>query len=298
MFAIALREVEKYTYPVIVSTRYFSGEVEAGCAAFVVLNRDGWIITASHVMEGILVRQQHQKEIAQYEAAKAGIENERSLSSKQKKRELAKLRPNPKWITHLSHWWGRDGVIAHQVSGDKITDIAIGRLDPFDPDSIRIYPTFWNPQDELLPGKSLCRLGFPFHEIKATFEEATGRFTLAPGSVPVPRFPLDGILTRMAILIEEATGRKAEFIEVSTPGLRGQSGGPIFDTSARICGIQSRTHHMPLGFNPKLREGNREVVEHQFLNVGMGAHVKEVIPFLQQRNIIVNIALRRDSEGT
>lgn len=38
------------------------------------------------------------------------------------------------------------------------------------------------------------------------------------------------------------------FIETSTPRLRGQSGGPIFDVNGAIWAIQSQTHHLKLGF--------------------------------------------------
>jgi len=290
MFATALQEVTNYTHPVIASIRYFSGDVESGCAAFIILNRDGWILTASHVLEGLLLQQQHTNEIAEYEAAKALIDNNSRLSAKQKRREIGKIRSNAKWITHLSHWWGRDGVNVRQITGNKLMDVAVAQLAPFDPDSVQVYPTFWNPQNEVPPGTSLCRMGFPFHEVKASFDETTSQFILEPGTLPVPRFPLDGMHTRIAMFVEKTTGRQVKFIEVSTPGLRGQSGGPIFDVRARICGIQSRTKHLPLGFSPKLRRGSREIEEHQFLNVGLGAHVEEVINFLQEQNISVNIA--------
>jgi hypothetical protein len=40
--------------------------------------------------------------------------------------------------------------------------------------------------------------------------------------------------------------RKVKFIETSTPGLRGQSGGPLFDAKGEIWGIQSRTNFLEL----------------------------------------------------
>jgi len=297
MFASALRQVERFTHPVIISTRYFSGKVEAGCGAFVILNAEGWILTASHIMEPLFLARQHRQEIAEYEQEKARIESDRQLSAKQKKRELARLRPNPRWITNLSHWWGRDGVVVQDIVGDQIRDIAVARLDPFDPAHITCYPTFWNPDDALPTGTSLCRLGFPFHDVTATFDSATNCFTLAPGTLPVPRFPLDGIHTRVAVLQDEASGRTTEFIEVSTPGLRGQSGGPVFDITGKVCGIQCRTNHLPLGFSPKVERGGREVVEHQFLNVGLATHVKEIVAFLRDRGITVDIAPRDPGQG-
>ena len=39
--------------------------------------------------------------------------------------------------------------------------------------------------------------------------------------------------------------------------------------------FQSRTMHLPLGFAPVIKEGGKEIKEHQFLHVGIGAHVIE-----------------------
>ena len=60
--------------------------------------------------------------------------------------------------------------------------------------------------------------------------------------------------------------------------------------SARICGIQSRTLHLPLGFSPKVQRDGREVVEHQFLNTGLATHLTEVLAFLNYCKVAVNIA--------
>lgn len=297
MFVKALRQVEQFTQPVIISTRYYSGEVVAGCGAFVIINKEGCILTASHIMEQLIVSQQHKMEMAEYNKENARLQNDRSLSAKQRNRKLAKLRTNPRWITNISHWWGRDGVTIRDVAGDKLRDIAIARLEPFDPMWFKCYPTFWNPDTELSIGTSLCRLGFPFHDVKSTFDADTGHFSLAPGTIPVPRFPLDGIHTRVAVFRDAQSGRKAEFIEISTPGLRGQSGGPIFDVSGRICGIQSRTHHLPLGFSPEVKRGGKKVIEHQFLNVGIGIHAKEIIAFLKEHDISFTIAPRTETNG-
>ncbi len=44
------------------------------------------------------------------------------------------------------------------------------------------------------------QVGFPFHSVNADFDEAAGGFRLAPGTLPVPRFPIEGIVTREIIL--------------------------------------------------------------------------------------------------
>jgi S1-C subfamily serine protease len=77
----------------------------------------------------------------------------------------------------------------------------------------------------------------------------------------------------------------AKFIETSTPGLRGQSGGPLFDVKGEIWGIQSRTVHLELGFSPKKKDGPREIVEHQFMNVGLAAHVSHLVELFRQHGV-------------
>jgi hypothetical protein len=46
--------------------------------------------------------------------------------------------------------------------------------------------------------------------------------------------------------------RAAKFVEMSSPGLRGQSGGPRFDVNGMVWGLQSRTQHLALGFSPQV----------------------------------------------
>jgi hypothetical protein len=143
------------------------------------------------------------------------------------------------------------------------------------------FPVFKNPSGDPRLGSSLCRLGFPFHSLTARFVEATNSFTIDNFSPP-PMFPNDGIHTRMAIATDQSGTPVAKFIETSTPGLRGQSGGPLFDVAGQVWGIQSKTAHLELGFSPKKKDGNREIVEHQFMNVGLAAHVSHITDLFNQ----------------
>ena len=75
-------------------------------------------------------------------------------------------------------------------------DLLVGRLEPFDPDLVKTYPTIKDPTINLDSGASLCKLGFPFHELKTSFDEETGNFKLLSCVFLVPLFPLEGIFTR------------------------------------------------------------------------------------------------------
>ena len=77
-------------------------------------------------------------------------------------------------------------------------------------------------------------------------------------------------------------------IETSTPGLRGQSGGPIFDVAGAVCGMQSKTAHLPLGFSPRSKS-RRRVTEHQFLNVGLAVHAETMLEFFDRHGVAVAV---------
>jgi len=249
MFSKAYQKATKYTRPVIVSRRQADGTVVSGAGTYIIVNADGWIITAAHILDTLTRFQKDAAEIADYEAQKLQIENDPKLNSKQKRKTISRLPKKSDWITNYSYFWSVPGIGVNAGIANVVADIAIARLEPFDPNSVQEYPVFRDMSRELLLGTSLCRLGFPFHEIKATFDDATKHFTLPNGTLPVPFFPNEGIHTRIA-MITHSNGQTAKFIETSSPGLKGQSGGPIFDTDGVICGIQSRTAHLQLGFSP------------------------------------------------
>jgi len=87
------------------------------------------------------------------------------------------------------------------------------------------------------------------------------------------------------------------YVETSTPGLRGQSGGPIYDKDCRICGMQAQTVHLPLGFHPTVEYEGKTVVENQFLNVGMGVHVKTIASMLKDRQVKFETGGAKESGG-
>ena len=273
MFVNAYKLVSKFTSPVIISTRFFDKSVDCGCGAFVMVNNKGWIVTVAHIFQSFFAFDKHKKEIAEY--------------SEKKNNQT----PNPKWITNHSFWWGADGVQLKNIIVFPEGDLAIGQLEPFNPKDISVFPTFKNPALNFNPGKSLCKLGYPFYEIKASFNEKNNMFELAPNTLPLPRFPIEGIFTRNISAGKSKDGKyEIKFLETSSPGLRGQSGGPIFDVHGRVWGIQSRTQHFPLGFSPKIKKNDQEIEENQFLNVGWGIHPALLISFLRDNKIEFNLS--------
>jgi hypothetical protein len=286
MFSIAYQVARNFTRPVAMSWRTMNGNVKCGLATFVVVNKEGWIITAAHVLNIGAVRAQHVAERQSYDAKRAAITVDPNLSSSQRKKQIRRLIPNPEWITDNSLWWCQDRAVASAIYVDVQADVAIAKLENFDTSSIQVYPKFKDPQTNPLPACSLCRLGFPFVNVTASFDPATG-FTLQNFVLP-PMFPNDGIHTR--ILLDTQNGRTVKFIETSTPGVMGQSGGPLFDIKGDIWGIQSKTAFLELGFTPKKKEGNKEIVEHQFMNVGLASHVQHAVDLFKQNGVAYDTA--------
>ena len=111
----------------------------------------------------------------------------------------------------------------------------------------------------------------------------------------MPLFPLEGIYTRTVTYADPTGNIKIPLkqIETSSPGLRGQSGGPTFDTHGTIWAIQSQTRHYPLGFGDNANGLSHKAAEHlqnQYLNVGLGVHSETIIEFCKSNNIQIHIS--------
>ncbi|MFC3810770.1 S1 family peptidase [Lacihabitans lacunae] len=273
MFSEAFKLASKYTFPVLVSSRFFDGTVESGIGSFIIINEEGWILTAAHIIGGLNTHNQHLKEIQEYQ------------NQNQHFTRTSKVVANPKWMTHHSLWFGADHHQIRQFHVLPENDLAIGKIENYDPSFVKDYPVFINP-DDIHPGTSLCKLGYPFYDVKATYNLIQNRFVFDPSIFPIPTFPMDGIMTRNVITGHSQDNEYTyKWLETSTPGLRGQSGGPTFDKQGRVWAIQSQTRHLPLGFSPSVKKGNQVVEENQFLNVGWGVHIETIVKFLNKNNV-------------
>lgn len=285
MFATAYEKAKKFTHPVIISTLKWNGDVKCGCGSFIILNKEGWILTASHILRPMLSFKEDQEAIQKHQQKVDTIEKDTGLTAKQKKKKVRKLHTNPNWLKDHSLWWGEDNRVIEEFIYYLLGDIAVGRIKNFQPPSSITYPKFKNPKNIRI-GTFLCKLGFPFHTIKATYDARKG-FVIEDGILPLPYFPYEGMFTRNRHEVFPGKTLKYEvkFIETSTPGLGGQSGGPIFDKEGVVWALQSKTAHYPLGFNPTIKKNGKDIEEHQFLNFGLGVHPELIVDFLTDNKI-------------
>ena len=292
MFFRAFRLASAFTRPVVISSRTARGDCRGVVAAFTVVNRDGWVLTAAHIL-GLLRRLEEEADrYRAYRSALRDMEHARTSHDSARKRKLRHLeRPAPDSARGCSAWWGADGVALKDVCLLPESDLALGRLEPFDPASVARYPAFKAPGADYGPGRSLCRLGFSFHEIVPTWDEEHGAFILPAGALPIPFFPIEGMLTRFLLspppgVPADGGARPGKYIETSSPGLQGQSGGPVFDSDGAVWAIQSHTRHLPLGFRPRAPGEPKGQIAHQFLNVGVGVHAEAILTLLDEVGVV------------
>lgn len=285
MFEKACEAARGYTRPTILITRTERGDIGTGVGTFIVLNSDGWILTVAHILEPF-IRWQHDKAARdEYVRLKQAIENDASLSPGKKRHRINQLAYDSNWISHVDLILARGPDRQINVQVDGMADLALLKLPDISSLNVTGFPVFGDPKNPILPGTSLCRIGFPFHNIEGvTFNASTGHFNLPP-MPPLAVFPNEGIHTRNQIAVHMPSGRKVLNLETSSPGLRGQSGGPIFDTHGRIWALQSKTLSLPLGISCKVKEGGKEITEHQFMHIGVGPHVSHIRDFLDQNNV-------------
>lgn len=288
MFADACSIVSEFAKPVVISTRHRNGTVNTECGTFIVLNREGWILTAGHIYDSFVKFQADRKKADEIEGLNSSRRSKPGAPS-------SEIKMDPDFITNHSFWWGWDGVRISNIYVNRQVDIAVGKLEPFNPDWVRNYPVFRDP-DGLRIGTSVCRAGYAFVNINATWDDATSSFRIPRINNDELIFPNEGIHTRTIKRGNSKDGNyEIRYVETSSPGLKGQSGGPIFDTRGRIYAMQIKTAHIPLGFHPSVEYDGQTVVENQFLNVGIGLHVKTIRSVLDSRH--VRYEAEEDADG-
>lgn len=285
MFSEAIRKAMKFTWPVVCSFRTMGGKTESPIGACVLLNDEGWIITAAHIFSPGLKYLQDKKSIEAYYLEIEKINSDDKLNAGQKRKKISGIKKDDNWITGSSNiaFVDKERYIIDRIISNSRLDLALAKLKDFKPQESLEYPKFKRP-GEIFPGKSLCKLGFPFNSIQSEFIQTgdEGYFNYLNNPFPMSIFPTEGMITRNIKGEDTKDGFENLFIETSSPGLKGQSGGPIFDSKGIVWGIQSHTAHLPLGFSPKVKRNGKEIEENQFINLGMGVHPVTINQFLER----------------
>jgi len=161
--------------------------------------------------------------------------------------------------------WGWRDVTIDDVFMDSDSDMAIGRLKPFDDDWISEYPTFCGSKD-ITPGMSVGRLGYTLD----------GSADLSSASALMN----SGVISQ----VRQESG--VRYILTSIAGIKGQSGGPVFDREGAVCGMQVSTRIAQLGYNHMREKGDVVALTS---SEGMAVHVDTMREFLDATGVSYRI---------
>ncbi|NCA80228.1 MAG: serine protease [Sphingobacteriia bacterium] len=288
MFINAIEEVDKFTRPLHTITRNYGGLISPGTSTFFFVNEDGVAITCKHVLNLIAQTDTINQQFDLFKAELAKLprdgkfkKNLMGLEQKYKLKKETTVQIKNNFVNCV------DTMTGMTFHAHPTLDLAIIIFQGFNKLLYNSYATFVTDPNKLKQGKYLCRLGYPFPEFNNfQHNQATDDIEWTnTGVQSSPKFPIDGIITRFV-----SDGKQVIATELSTPGLRGQSGGPLFDTDGLVYGMQYETSHLHLGFDIKDKEvisdGKKTKVSNSpFLHVGHCIHIDIIKAFLTQHKI-------------
>ncbi len=289
MFINAIENVSQFTKPLHTIIRNYAGLISPSAATFFFVNENGVAITCKHVLNLILEAEHINQQFNLFKADVAKLPRDNKFKKNLLGLEV-KYHYKKETTVQVKHNFVNsfDTISGMTYHAHPTLDLAIISFQGFNKLLYNSHATFVTDSNKIKQGKYLCRLGYPFPEFN-NFQHnpKTDDIEWTNEGIQVsPIFPLDGIITRF---IGDASGHITA-TELSNPGLRGQSGGPLFDTDGLVYGMQYETKHLHLGFDLKdhevISEGKKNKVSNApFLHVGHCIHVDQIKKFLSEHKI-------------
>lgn len=289
MFVKAIEEVGGYTRAIHTIGRIWGSErIAAGSSTLFFVNSDGWALTCAHVAKLFVDGQTIGEKFAAFKSERGQIpqgKNQRNALNQLERKYGYK--PGETIELHNRFLGCVEGSLNLDIKIHSSLDLALVKFNGFSKILCENYPVFGRSGEDLKQGMSICRLGFPFPEFTNYGYDAVSDSIgwTAGGQEGSPRFPIDGMLTRH---VAEPGGKIVAF-ELSTPGIRGQSGGPAFGVDGRVWGMQSLTRHLDLDFDVdvEVQRGAkvRRVQDSAFLHVGGCIHIDALKEFMRENGV-------------
>jgi len=289
MFTEAIEIAAKFTRAIhSISRNYGSSVVQPGTATLFFVSSDGWALTCGHVANQFIAGRTLARKAETFRnelSTRRGTQKEKKLLKElEKKYGYSK---NTAFELHNRFMNCVEGDLKFRIKKHPKVDIALIKFENYTQLLCDTFPVFPSETSSLQPGKFLCRLGFPFPEFtNFEYDKANDQLIWTnTGRQATPRFPIEGMLTRF---VSDDQGNLIGF-ELSTPGLRGQSGGPTFDTDGKVWGMQCQTAHLDLNFDVDqkvMRHGiEKRVTDSAFLHTGRCVHIDVLKSFMKDNNV-------------
>jgi hypothetical protein len=285
MFVDAIQKVAGFTRAIhSISRNFGSQHVERGAATLFFVNDQGWALTCKHVAHWLSQADAINRRLAQYQNESKGL----SASLSKTVANKLGLKDSQTGEMRITFVDCVDKIQNIRFFNHPEYDLALVKMEGFEKMAVNGFPVFIDQDQQIQPGQMLCRLGFPFPEFtnfQLNQEKDLLEWTQS-GQPRSPRFPMEGMVTRF---LGDNNG-KIYGIELSTPGLRGQSGGPLFDDQGRVVGMQSRTKHLHLGFDIENKEilahgKTKKINDYAFIHLGECIHVSVIKEFMTQHGV-------------
>jgi len=285
MFATSTKRAAEFTRPVATCVRRLDGTIETMVGASVLLNKAGWIVTAYHLIEGGATFEEDAAKLAELKRSFADPDGVPSVA-------------DGRLVTDRATWWGEPGLKFENLEIVEELDLVIGQLVPPIPDPAMFsHPAKIKDPKNVELGASLCRLGYPFEDMGGVqFDNTTHGFDL-PTSAFKAASPSDGLLVNTRA-ISAATDYPfaLKTLELSSAGLRGQSGGPIYDRDGVVWGVQikmepwtydfdlPRNHGSGSNHDPSDGHAKKDRLSHSHF-VGVGVHAETLVGLLRDLRV-------------
>ena len=290
MYVDAIERIKSYIRPIHSIARFHGhAPVVPGSATLFFVNEDGFAVTCRHVAINILRSAQINAAYRRYKGMEGELRNHpdrsrlmRDLQTKFNIQDGTIKQLHNRFINCVD---GDEPPVITPHPNEHV-DLALVQFKNFRQRLYTGYATFLKDTSRIKPGRTLCRIGYPFPDFtNFRYNPRVDDIEWSEEPTHYVSFPIDGIITR---LLPNKKGIVE--IEMSTPGLVGQSGGPLFDAGGLVNGMQSATDQLHLGLDIEDREvlvKNRRslVSNYPFLNVGICIHADQIKAFLRDNGV-------------
>lgn len=288
MFAKALDKASGFLRPVHSVYRYYNEAVVNKTAFNIVfVNESGVAITARHVaerMEKLTGAHDHyrsflrEKEKLRGTNKSSGLRRLETEYGYRGKDTFPAVQAKLRFFDCFTEPCPRFRILHHPIH-----DLSVLVFENFGKRLYKSWARIAKDPSCFRPGTSVCKIGYinpQFTNYVFDAEKNELAFTNYADRDPV-FYPVEGIITRPLIL-----GYYTYALETSTPGLKGQSGGPLINSKGDVCGLNINVASLEFQYNFKIpaSETLKEPVTINYqpkLLVGNCLHADIIVSFLK-----------------